>query len=123
MTTKNLRFSGGFSFEVYTLPMNSNRYDKFQEEDIILRDQLAIDRTELANDRTILSFGRTALTLVLAGGTILHFLDGQKWQTLGWFFGFLGLLVFGIGIVRYRRIHNQLRNVEKSMDRLIIENE
>jgi putative membrane protein len=95
--------------------MNPHRYDHFEEEELILRDQLAIDRTMLSNDRTMLSFVRTALTLIIAGGTILHFLEGRKWDTLGWFVLFLGFTVLIVGIIRYRRIYQALTNAIKTM--------
>ncbi len=95
--------------------MNGHRYDQFSNEELILRDQLAIDRTMLANDRTILAFGRTALTMIVTGATVLHFLDGKKWQTFGWFFAFGGMLVLVLGTMRYRRIQNQLAVMIKTM--------
>ena len=36
-----------------------NRYEGFAKSDLILRDQLAIDRTLLANERTVLAYIRT----------------------------------------------------------------
>lgn len=98
--------------------MNPHRYDDFQKEELILRDQLAIDRTMLSNDRTVLAFVRTALTLAIAGATVLHFLAGRKWETLGWFLLFAGLVVFIIGIIRYRRIYYTLLEAIQSMHHL-----
>ncbi len=98
--------------------MNSHRYDQFEKKELILRDQLAIDRTILSNDRTILSFGRTALTLIVAGVSILHFLEGRRWATIGWFFAFGGLLVLVLGIMRYRRMHGELLHMIKTMGSL-----
>jgi len=43
--------------------------DEFtNEEKIILRDHLAMERTKLANERTLLSYLRSALYLFLGGG-------------------------------------------------------
>ena len=95
--------------------MNPRRYDHFEEEELILRDQLAIDRTMLSNDRTMLSFVRTALTLIIAGGTVLHFLEGRKWDTIGWFVLFLGFVVLVFGIMRYRRMYEALSKAIKTM--------
>ncbi len=95
--------------------MNTHRYDHFEKEELILRDQLAIDRTMLANDRTLLSFARTALTLLIAGASILQFLEGQKWHTVGWFVGCAGIIVLIIGFMRYRRIHKELSRMIHTM--------
>lgn len=47
-------------------------YRRFEQSELILRDELAIDRTRLANERTFLSYLRTALALAMVGGTLLH---------------------------------------------------
>ncbi|MCX6024563.1 MAG: DUF202 domain-containing protein [Chloroflexi bacterium] len=64
--------------------MQRTPYDRFSEEEMILRDHLAVDRTILANERTLLSYVRTALGLVAAGFTLLHFFDGSTTTVLGW---------------------------------------
>lgn len=43
---------------------------------LILRDQLAIDRTRLANERTLLSWLRTALMMLVSGITMLKLFEG-----------------------------------------------
>ncbi len=40
-------------------------------EKLIVRDYLAIDRTKLANQRTLLSYIRTAIMLIASGVTML----------------------------------------------------
>ena len=42
------------------------------EDQLILRDHLAADRTILANERTFLAYIRTALTLFVAGLSFVH---------------------------------------------------
>ena len=54
-------------------------YSRFEGEDLILRDELAIDRTLLANERTLLAYLRAAVSLVIAGVSIIHF------SQAGWF--------------------------------------
>jgi uncharacterized protein DUF202 len=44
-------------------------------EDLILRDLLSINRKVLANGRTLLSYFRTVLTMFVAGGSLIHFID------------------------------------------------
>jgi putative membrane protein len=45
-------------------------YDEF-EEDLGLRDLLALDRTILANERTVLAYARTAVMLGVSSITLL----------------------------------------------------
>ncbi|MBN2050412.1 MAG: DUF202 domain-containing protein [Spirochaetales bacterium] len=78
----------------------ANPYDKFKESDLILRDQLAIDRTILANERTFLAYCRTALALGLTGTSLLKFLEGVPFDMAGWILIALGVSVAGIGIQR-----------------------
>ncbi|NBS14914.1 MAG: DUF202 domain-containing protein, partial [Verrucomicrobia bacterium] len=67
-------------------------YERFKKSDLILRDELAIDRTVLANERTLLSYIRLAITLIIAGISIVHFAM-EKW------FETIGFLCVPIGIV------------------------
>lgn len=99
---------------------DTERYERFKEKDLILRDQLAIDRTKLSNDRTLMSFARTALTLFIAGVTALHFIAAQDlvWRTLGWLFTFAGPVVFLIGLRRYQQM---FRAIVGEHERLIAE--
>jgi putative membrane protein len=87
-----------------------------QAEDLILRDLLAIDRTILANERTVLSYLRTMLALVAAGGSLIHFLEG--WWVLPAGVGSIaaGVLLFGNGVWRYRRVNRDLRRVRQGQD-------
>lgn len=47
-------------------------YKRFEKEELILRDELAIDRTRLSNERTFLAYVRTALALAIVGGSCIH---------------------------------------------------
>ena len=53
-----------------------NPYAHFDRAHIILRDELAMDRTALANERTLLAYVRTSLALLLAGVSFVYFLAG-----------------------------------------------
>ena len=95
--------------------MNQNPYERFSGEDLILRDELAIDRTILANERTILSYFRAAVTLVIAGVTFLHFFEKGWLPYLGMLLTPLGLSVGIFGYVRYRRMDNSIRMVRRGL--------
>jgi putative membrane protein len=76
-------------------------YARFTDADLILRDELAIDRTLLANERTLMAYLRSAVSLVIAGVTILHF------SSVGWFWAVglacipAGVIVGLVGVARY----------------------
>jgi putative membrane protein len=80
-------------------------YLQYARQQLVLRDELAIDRTLLANERTLLAYLRSGVALVIAGATIMHFAE------LGWFHAVgvacipLGAVVAFVGAVRFRRMH------------------
>ena len=88
--------------------MNDTPYSRFDADNLILRDELAIDRTLLANERTLLSYLRSGVALLIAGASIMHF------STEGWFWvaGLacvpLGIVTGTIGVARYRRMNNAI---------------
>ncbi len=81
---------------------------------MILRDELAIDRTLLANERTLLAYLRSAVSLGIAGISIMHF------AAHGWYFWAgvaclpAGVLAALIGIVRHRRMSAHFRALRAS---------
>jgi putative membrane protein len=80
-----------------------------RRDESILRDRLASDRTMLANERTFLAYVRTALTLFVAGVSMLHFFESIWIWAAGWAFIPLGFLTFAIGAVRFRTIRRLVR--------------
>jgi putative membrane protein len=97
--------------------MSDAPYSRFNNADLILRDELAIDRTLLANERTQLAYLRSAVALLIAGVSIMHFSPPGGFWAVG-----LGCLPTGVvtglvGVVRYRRMNRSIavvRNREKS---------
>lgn len=90
-------------------------YARFNRPQLILRDELAIDRTLLANERTLLAYLRSGMALLIAGATMIQF------SQPGWFLAIgiacmpLGLLCAIIGIVRYRKVNKSIllvRNIQ-----------
>ncbi len=85
--------------------MKNTPYAKFNQEDLILRDELAIDRTLLANERTLLAYLRSGIALLITGVSIIHF------SNVVWFLAFgaaclpAGVLTGLVGIIRYRRMN------------------
>ncbi len=86
-------------------------YKRFDSDQLILRDQLAIDRTLMANDRTFLSYVRTSLALVATGAAVVHFLEG--WIIVGGLmFGAVGIIVFMVGYLKYKKMNEDIKRAE-----------
>jgi putative membrane protein len=93
---------------------NGSTYSRFNAEDLILRDELAIDRTLLANERTLLAYLRSAVALVLAGFTMIHFAADSNWFWLAGFVSIpVGLLAGIVGIVRFRAMDRTISRIRK----------
>lgn len=65
-------------------------YTRFDANSLILRDELAIDRTLLANERTLLAYLRSGVALVIAGVSIMQL------ATAPWFW-WVGLCSIPVG--------------------------
>jgi putative membrane protein len=84
--------------------MSERPYERFTEDELILRDHLATDRTVLANERTLLAYVRTALAFAVAGVGLLKFFDDRTVDVIAWFFNVCGVATIAIGIHRYRAV-------------------
>jgi len=93
---------------------------KFQNQDkIILRDYLALERTKLANERTLLSYIRSSLYLLLGGIAIIQ-LDGfESIKFLGYVSLSLTILFIIIGVYRFQKLNKQLRNYYLQIESMI----
>lgn len=99
------------------LPTKARPYAGLSADELILRDRLAIDRTVLANERTLLSYARTAMTLLIAGLSLIHLpflnldanLDFTLYAVGGWTCMGIGAVVMLIGYVHYRKYRAHIR--------------
>lgn len=83
--------------------------NKFKnQEKIILRDYLALERTRLANERTLFSYMRTSLYLLTAGIGILELKSFQHLWTVAWICLVISFILFVIGIYRYYQLKRYL---------------
>lgn len=65
--------------------MNSSLFTHFRSNDeMILRDHLALERTALANERTLLSYVRTMIGIIAVGGTLIKLFEDWQYIVLGW---------------------------------------
>lgn len=80
-------------------------YKKFQDQELTLRDHLAIDRTVLANERTFLAYVRTALALILTGVSLIKFTRSPAYSAAAWFVLIpAGVFTVISGFVRYQKM-------------------
>lgn len=91
----------------------SNPYERFDQEDLILRDHLAIDRTILANERTYLAYIRTALTLFIGGVTFIKFFDSIVTAMIGWAFLPAACVAIWIGYTRYINMRSSIASLRQ----------
>lgn len=95
------------------IAMNNSPYERFNCDDLILRDELAIDRTLLANERTLLAYLRSGVALLIAGVSIVHF--SQE----GWFWAVgiacipAGIITSIVGAARYRKMNRAISLVRR----------
>jgi putative membrane protein len=97
--------------------MKDNAYDRFSKSELILRDELAIDRTILANERTVLSYLRGAVALVIGGVTFVHFIEFGMLRYIGMALIPIGVITGLFGVSRYRRMDQRIRAIRGGMDR------
>ncbi len=93
--------------------MENNPYKKFSNNQLILRDELAIDRTLLANERTVIAYLRGAVTLVIAGMTFMHFIENGFLRYIGLIIIPLGIVVGIFGTLRYNKLNKRLIAIRK----------
>ena len=100
--------------------MKNSPYKRFHNKNLILRDELAIDRTLLANERTLLAYLRAGVALLIAGVSIIHF------SREGWFWAVgiacipTGLITTILGLIRYRKMNTLItvvRNQSEEMNK------
>lgn len=89
----------------------------FKNDDhIILRDFLALERTKLANERTLLSYIRASLYLLLGGIALLKLEGFEQIHFLGYISIGLTIIILIIGVFRYHRLKQKLRHYYGDME-------
>ena len=86
------------------------------DEEIILRDYLAIERTRLANERTLLSYIRSSLYLILGGIAFLQLEGFSNIKYLGILSLILSVIFLVIGIYRFMILKKSLKNLYYQME-------
>lgn len=94
-------------------PQTIKPYTLNIEEEMILRDFLAADRTVLANERTFLAYIRTALASLVVGVSMFKFFDSLMADMIGTICIVSGIVLTAIGGVRYKEIREIVRELKK----------
>jgi putative membrane protein len=81
------------------------------DEEVILRDYLAIERTRLANERTLLSYIRSSLYLLLGGIAFIQLHDFPNFKFLGFLSLVFSALFFIIGLFRFVLLKKSLKRL------------
>ncbi|SDM68204.1 putative membrane protein [Daejeonella rubra] len=82
-------------------------------KDLILRENLAVERTDMAIDRTLLAFVRTSLYFAVAGMTINNLLKlsyGLYFEIGSWI---IAVMILLIGLLRFFHQKSKLKNNRK----------
>ncbi len=88
--------------------MSNTPYSRFEKDELILRDELAVDRTLLANERTLLAYLRSAIALLIAGVSIIHFSQHGWFWTVGICCIPVSIITGIVGIVRFRKVNRAI---------------
>lgn len=90
---------------------NRNYYEDYEDE-MILRDVLAKDRTHLANERTLLSFIRAFLNFFIGGISLIKLFNDLTIQILGVLVTIGSFYILLLGIKKYLRIKSCLDHLK-----------
>lgn len=83
--------------------------EKTAEDELIVRDFLARQRTKLANDRTLLAYVRTSLYFLVSATALVKVDELDNIKGLGYLSFFIsGILIF-IGVLSYVKVYRRLK--------------
>ncbi|MCH7400500.1 YidH family protein [Belliella kenyensis] len=83
--------------------------EKLPEEQMIVRDYLARQRTTLANDRTLLSYIRTSLYFLVSGTALMEVNVLSHISDLGYLAFALSIGLMGLGFFNYFKVKKKLK--------------
>lgn len=75
------------------------------QDQIILRDYLALERTKLANERTLLSYIRSSLYLLLGGIAIIQLEGFESIKFIGYASLTLTVVFIFVGLYRFYKLN------------------
>jgi|GEM_PF-1632526 len=83
---------------------------------LIVRDELALERTDMANQRTFLAYTRTALAMLLAGVSFVHFANKAWFAVIGYLSLVLGGITLAIGINQFLLVRRFIDRIRRTDD-------
>ncbi len=92
------------------------RYKNRENEDMILRDHLALERTRMANERTFLAYFKTSVVMFSTGVALVKVDILADFYGLGHFFVFGAPLLLLFGIFQTLRIRRRIIKYYTSED-------
>lgn len=86
-------------------------YEKFGKKALILRDELAIERTKLAEERTYLAYIRTGMTVAMGGIFFVGYFKEGIFSYVGYFALLVGGVFFTYGFYKHKKTMGLLRRI------------
>ena len=87
--------------------------EEHKEENIDLRECLALERTTLANERTFLSYARTAVMVFVTGISVFKLLpEILVFFVLGWAAVLTSIILFFVGLRKYVKRFRSIASME-----------
>ena len=90
-------------------------YEKFCKDELILRDELAIERTKLAEERTYLAYIRTGMTVSMGGIFFVGYFKEGLFSYVGYFALLIGAVFLGYGFYKHKKTMGLLRGIVGSL--------
>ncbi|UKM65075.1 DUF202 domain-containing protein [Flavobacteriaceae bacterium GSB9] len=81
------------------------------DQEVILRDYLAIERTRLANERTLLSYIRSSLYLLLGSIALFQIKNYPNFEYLALASLVFSIIFFVIGVYRFTLLKKSLKRL------------
>lgn len=88
------------------------------DQEVVLRDYLAIERTRLANERTLLSYIRSSLYLLLGGIAFFQIKEYPNFKYLAILSLVFCCIFFIIGVYRFTLLKKSLKGVYYQLEQL-----
>ena len=86
-------------------------YEKLGKEELILRDELAIERTKLAEERTYLAYLRTGMTVAMGGVFFIGYFREGLFSYIGYLATLMGILFFAYGFYKHKKAMGLIKRI------------
>ena len=91
---------------------NDKQVYNVNNDELIIRDHLAADRTSLANERTLLSYARTAFAFAAGGlGLIKLWPNSVGITVIASILISIGIVALLIGFIRFIQVRNKISTI------------